>query len=487
VVGLLLCIILMICESCDEENLQAIWPTARLSGSIAPGAGPEHRGAGYGKGRSICIARESDAVHTVDGTIDRLSSAVFVADPHERRGKDMTARVVSMLVPARLSSMLAVVSALVLSLNGCDKSVPEAVAPPPLPVGVATAERRDVPQFVEMVGTTLGIQDVPIRARVEGFLETMNFREGSFVKKGDLLYTIDAQPFQAKLVEAQSRLATARTNLVKAQSDLARIKPLAEIDAVSQQDLDGAMAQEAAGRSSVTAAEAAVDLARIELSYTRLKAPIDGLIGLSKAKPGEFVGREPNPVVLNVLSDIDPIRVRFSISEREYLILARYYLDRGGRNPDRGDEQPQLTLLLADGSEHAYPGKVVASSQAIDPETGTYSVEAAFPNPEGLLLPGQFARVRAPYKTLENAVVVPRRALSELQGRFQLYVVGAGNKIEVRDVQPGPEVDNMVVIENGLDGGESVVVEGLQKVRTGMTVDPKPTEPAARAALPGEN
>ncbi len=382
----------------------------------------------------------------------------------------------------RVLAVLLAVTAAVMLQTGCQRSEPEAAAPPPLPVGVATAQRQDVPQFVEMVGTTLGIQDVPIRARVEGFLETMNFREGSFVKKGDLLYTIDAQPFQAKLVEAESRLATARTNLVKAQSDLARIKPLAEIDAVSQQDLDSATAQEAAGRSSVTAAEAAVELARIELSYTKLIAPIDGLIGLSKARPGEFVGREPNPVVLNVLSDIDPIRVRFSISEREYLILARYYLERGGRSKGDDREQARLALLLADGTEHKHPGKVVASSQAIDPETGTYSVEAAFPNPDGLLLPGQFARVRAPYQTLENAVVVPKRAVSELQGRFQVFVVGADNKIEVREVTKGPQTDDMVVVSNGLEGGETVVVEGVQKVRSGMTVAPKPVQAKAEPA-----
>jgi len=377
----------------------------------------------------------------------------------------------------------ALVAACGLLLTGCDLSKPKAVATPPLPVGVATAERRDVPLFIELVGTTLGTQDVPIRARVEGFLETMNFREGSFVKKGDLLYTIDAQPFRAKLVEAQSRLAAAQTRLAKAQADLARIKPLAEIDAVSQQDLDGALAQESASRSGVAAARAGVDLAEIDLSYTRLKAPIDGLIGLSKAKPGEFVGREPNPVVLNVLSDIDPIRARFSISEREYLILARYYLEgeNRGKGAERGGKS-RLALLLADGSEHAYPGKVIASAQAIDPETGTYSVEAAFPNPTGLLLPGQFARVRAPYRTLESATVVPRRAVSELQGRYQLYVVAEGNSIEVREVTPGPVVDNMIVIESGLDGGETVVVEGLQKVRSGMTVEPKPFKPTAEAA-----
>ncbi len=383
---------------------------------------------------------------------------------------------------ARVTAALLAVAMCGLLLTGCGSSDPEAVAVPPLPVGVVTVERRDVPLFVELVGTTRGTQDVPIRARVEGFLETMDFREGSFVKKGDLLYTIDAQPFRAKLVEAQSHLATAQTRLAKARSDLARVKPLAEIDAVSQQDLDSALAQEAVSRSGVDAAKAGVDLANIELSYTRLIAPIDGVIGLSEAKPGEFVGRDPNPVVLNVLSDIDPIRVRFSISEREYLILARYYLNR--ENYDKGAERDKsrLVLLLADGSEHAHPGKVVASAQAINPETGTYSAEAAFPNPSGLLLPGQFARVRAPYRTLEGVTVVPRRAVSELQGRYQLYIVAAGNIIEVREVTPGPIVDNMIVIESGLDGGETVVVEGLQKVRSGMTVDPQPMNSAEKAA-----
>jgi len=386
----------------------------------------------------------------------------------------MTTRVVAMLVA---------VAAVGLFQTGCERSRPEsAAAAPPLPVGVARAQRRDVPLAIDLVGTTLGSQDVPIRTRVEGFLETMNFREGGFVKKGDLLYTIDARPFQAKLVEAESKLATARTNLVKAQSDLARIRPLAEIDAVSQQDLDSAVAQEAAARSSVRAAEAVVELARIELSYTHLKAPIDGMIGLSKAKPGEFVGREPNPVVLNVLSDIDPIRVRFSISEREYLELARHYIAGPDRKQVEGRKERGLVLLLADGSEHEYKGEVIASAQAINPETGTFSVEAAFPNPKGFLLPGQFARVRAPYRTLKGAVLVPRRAVSEIQGLYRVYVVAAGNKIEVRDVKPGPMVEDMIVIETGLDGGETVVVEGLQKVRSGMTVSPSPLSPAATPA-----
>lgn len=360
-----------------------------------------------------------------------------------------------------------------LILTGCGSSDETAVGMSAMPVGVVTAIRQDVPLSIDMVGTTMGIQDVPIRARVEGFLETMDFQEGRFVKKGDLLYTIDAQPFQARLVEVQSSLAAAQTNLAKSQADLSRIRPLAEMDAVSQQDLDSAVAQEAAARASVRAAEASVDLANIELSYTRIHAPINGLIGLSKARPGEFVGRDPNPVVLNTLSDINPIRVRFSISEREYLTLSRTYLAEGAQHKGNPAGQPtNLTLLFADNSEHTHPGKIIAAAQSIDPETGTYTLEAAFENPDSIVLPGQFARVRAPYRTLKDRVVVPRRALLDLQGRFQVYLVNAENKVEVREVELGPSKDNMQVIESGLEGGETIILEGLQKVRSGSLVSP---------------
>ena len=392
-------------------------------------------------------------------------------------------------------------------LAGCDSDSGKTQGNAPvLAVQVVEAETRDVPLSLDMVGTTLGTQDVPIRARVEGFVETMEFTEGTFVEKGDLLYTIDPQPFQAKLVEAQSQLAAARTNLIKAQSDLGRIKPLAEIKAVSEQDLDSAVAEEAAMRAAVKSSEAAVELANIELSYTRIKAPIDGLIGLTKAKPGEFVGRDPNPVVLNTLSDIDPIRVRFSISEREYLIMARTYMagnpearrGEAGRNrssqqesddPDsaeaRSERKNDLTLILADNSEHDQKGRVVASSQSINQETGTYTVEAAFPNPRLYLLPGQFARVRAHYEVLDDVVVIPRKAVSELQGLFRVYVVGDGNEVAVREITLGPKTGHDVVIESGLNAGERVIVEGIQKVRPGMTVKPVPAGTPADAATQG--
>lgn len=369
-----------------------------------------------------------------------------------------------------------------LALTGCGPSEPP--APPPLPVEVAEAEQRDVPLTLDMVGTTLGTQDIPIRARVDGFLEGLYFQEGRTVNKGDLLYRIDQQPFQAKLVEAQSQLAAAQTRLANARSDLGRIRPLAEMKAVSEQDLDSAQAQFDAAKANVQAARAGVELAEIELSYTEIYAPIDGLIGLSKAKPGEYVGKEPNPVVLNILSDIHPIRVRFSISEREYLVLARTVAEAEWRQEDedlrdskgRKKEKTALKLILADGTVHAYDGEADATAQAIDPQTGTFTVEASFPNPDGLLLPGQFARVRADYATLDDAVVVPRRAITELQGRFRVMVVTADDTVEVRDVELGPIKNNDQVIESGLQAGERVIVEGLQKVRPGMTVAPQLAE-----------
>jgi len=357
----------------------------------------------------------------------------------------------------------------VLLIAGCDSAEKATNQAPPLSVLVTQSIVEDVPLSMDLVGTTMGTQDVPIRTRVEGYLETMEFEEGTFVKKGDTLYTIDAQPFQAKLVAAQSQLAGAQTSRAKTQSDLARIRPLAEIKAVSEQDLDSAVAQEAAARANVRASEANVELAEIELGYTRIHAPIDGLIGLTKAKPGEFVGRDPNPVVLNTLSDIDPIRVRFSISEREYLTLARNYAVREDRPAD-------LILLLADGSQHSEKGRVIASAQSISTETGTYTLEASFPNPKRVLLPGQFARIRANYLTLEDAVVIPRKAVIEMQGRFRVYVVNQQSQVEAVEIELGPKVGNDVVVGSGLKGGETIIVEGLQKVRPGMQVDPQPVQ-----------
>ena len=371
----------------------------------------------------------------------------------------------------RRFSSLCVITSL---LSACGGEAPP--APPPLEVTVFDVEPRTVPLYIEAVGQTRGSVDIPIRARVDGVLEEMHFLEGRSVEKDQLLYVIDPQPFRARLVEAEGGLAQARTGLAKAKSDLERIRPLAEMDAVSQQDLDGAVAQYEAAQGAVQAAEAQVEQAEIELGYTRIKAPVDGLIGITQAKVGEYVGRSPNPVVLNVVSRTDPIRVRFSINEREYL---RFRRDLGAslRAMDRRAEGERvLDLILADGTVHRHKGYIVNFDAAIDPATGTLTLEADFPNPERLVLPGQFARVRGVVEERQDAIVVPQRAVMETQGLFRVAVIGPDGTVDLRRVEMGPRVDSEWIVEAGLDAGERVAIDGLQRLRTGMQVVPKAAE-----------
>ena len=257
----------------------------------------------------------------------------------------------------------------------------------------------------------------------------------------------------------------------RAESDLNRIAPLAEMNAVSQQDLDAAQAQFEAAKGGLQAAEARLQQARIELSYCRINAPIDGVIGISAAKVGEYVGKSPNPVVLNKVSQIDPIKVRFAINEREYL---RFHRRLGGFEEARkqDDTKDAMVLILADGSRHQQKGRVITSNAAIDPNTGTLTLEASFPNPGGVVLAGQFARIRGVEDTLRQVAVVPNRAIKESQGLFEVAVIKTDNTVELRRVEPGPVSGKFRVIENGIQAGERVAVEGLQRLRNGMTVVP---------------
>lgn len=365
-------------------------------------------------------------------------------------------------------------------VSGCGSGEPP--APPVLDIPVTQVIQRDVAIPIELVGQTRGSVDIPIRARVEGVLESMDFQEGRTVKAGDLLYTIDPRPFESKVVEAQGRLAEARTLLAKAKSDLARIRPLAEMKAVSQQDLDSAVAQYEAAKGAVQAAEAQVEQAEIELSYTRITSPIDARIGISEAKVGEFVGRQPNPVVLNFVSQTDPIRVRFSINEREYLRFARRLAELRGQDDEAEPrEREGLELILADGTLHQYPGHVVSYSAAIDPATGTFTLEADFPNPDNIVLAGQFARVRAVAETRHDALLVPQRAVSELQGNYRVFVINPDNTVELRVIEPGPRIDDLWLIDKGLEPGERVAVEGILRLQNGMTVNPVSPDEAAAA------
>ncbi|HSF78647.1 MAG TPA: efflux RND transporter periplasmic adaptor subunit [Steroidobacteraceae bacterium] len=362
--------------------------------------------------------------------------------------------------------------ALHLGLGACSKAEPPVM--PPLEVAVMEVQPRDIPIYLEMVGQTFGSVDIPISARVDGVLEEMHFLEGRPVKKGQLLYVIDATPYESRVVEARGRLAEARTRLAKAGSDLERIRPLAEMDAVSQQDLDGAVAQFEAARGALQAAEAQVEQAGIQLGYTRISAPVDGLIGITQAKIGEYVGRAPNPVVLNVVSQTNPIRVRFAINEREYLRFSRE-LSRSMRELDERQKADKATLqlMLADGTIHEHPGDVVAFDAAVDPNTGTLTLEADFPNPDRIVLPGQFARVRGVMEQRKGALAVPQRAVMEAQGLFRLAVVADDGVVELRRVGMGPRVDGLWIVESGLKAGERVALEGLQRLRTGMQVAPK--------------
>ncbi len=351
--------------------------------------------------------------------------------------------------------------------------------PPPAPppeIGVVEVIQRDTEIMQDFVGQTRGSTDIPIRARVEGFLESRNFIEGRSVEEGQLLYSIDPQPFLAKVLEAEGRLAEARTMLAKSRADLARIKPLAEMKAVSQQDLDASVAQRDAALGSVQASEAQLELANIELGYAKIYSPINGLIGISAAEVGEFVGAPPNPVVLNYVSLTDPIRVRFSINERDFLRLSRALakLRAAGKKPlDDESSEYNVELILADGSTHNHHGRIVASDAAINPQTGTFTLEADFPNPDEILIAGQFARARIAIDNRPDALLIPQRALSELQGSFRVFVVADDGSVTMRAVETGPQIGRMVLVNSGLEVGERVAIEGLLSLKDGATVQPR--------------
>ncbi|RLA16385.1 MAG: efflux RND transporter periplasmic adaptor subunit [Gammaproteobacteria bacterium] len=364
----------------------------------------------------------------------------------------------------------------VFSLLGACSEQQEAL--PPLELPVVEVLQRDQPIEMEMVGQTRGSSDIPIRARVDGFLESMDFAEGRNVKQGDLLYTIDDVPFQTGVVEAQGRLAEAQTGLANAKSDLDRIRPLAEMNAVSQMDLDGAVARHDAAIGAVQAAQAQLDQAKILLGYCRIYSPIDGRIGISKVEVGEYVGGMGSGA-LNFVSQFNPIRVRFSIDERSYLRLARHLIaiHAGGRHErGQGRESVELELILADGSVLDHVGHIVTTDAAIDPTTGTFTMEADFPNPDGLVLAGQFARIRTQVEVEKDAILVPQRSISELQGNFSVFVVDPDGVVEQRKVGVGTKIGQLQIITTGLKPGEQVVLEGVSRVRNGMTIRPRLTD-----------
>ena len=356
-----------------------------------------------------------------------------------------------------------------LLLAACSQERTNPAPPPPPEVSVVVTRAQQVPLYLEFVGQTSGLKDIAIRARVEGFLEGIHFQEGAGVNQGDLLYTLESQRFEENVAARMSAVAEAETMLAYAKRDLERIRPLAEINAVSKSDLDGAIATHDAAMASKAAAEAALRASEIQLGYTKIYSPIDGIIGKTQAKVGDFVGRDPNPVILNTVSQVDTILVTFFITETQYLALAQQLADLKARA--RTDEA-NLELILIDGTVYAHKGRPDFIDREVDPTTGAMLVQASFPNPDKLLRPGQFVRVSVRGQVIEDGILIPQRCVMELQGLHNVFVVNADNTVATREIVVGPTVGSAWLITEGLKPGEKVIYEGLQKVRDGATVEP---------------
>jgi len=435
------------------------------------------------------------------------------------------------------AGIVLIVTALILVFRS-DK--PAQAAPQPLDVDVVTVEQTDVPIYSEWVGTTDGMVNADIKAQVSGYLLRQDYKEGSFVKKGQLLFEIDPRPFQAALdqangqlaqvegqfqqsisqstqadaqlaqadsqiQQAQAQLAQAQANQVKTQLDVNKYAPLAEQKAVTQQDYDNAIQSNAVAKAQVEAAKAgiataraqlraanaqtgtakaaiatakgqvenaraAVKTAELNLSFTRIISPIDGIAGIAQAQVGDLISITGNP--LTTVSSVDPIKVYFTLNEQEYLKFTKRNLI--GAQPGSSVAQLELELVLSDNSVYPYKGSFFFADRQVDPKTGAIRLAGLFQNPGNVLRPGQYGRVRAITNTHEGALLVPQRAITELQGSYQVAVVGPDHKVSIRAVKVGDRIDNRWIIAEGLQPGESVIAEGTQKVRPGVTVNPRP-------------
>jgi membrane fusion protein (multidrug efflux system) len=329
--------------------------------------------------------------------------------------------------------------------------------------------QKDVTVYREWIGTLDGMVNATIRAQVQGYLIKQNYREGDFVKKGQTLFEIDPRSFQATLEKTKGQLEAQQARWTTAKANLARVRPLAEQNAISKKDLDDSIGTEQSARAAVLSAQATVDNAKLDLDFTRIISPVDGIAGIAKAQIGNLVG--PGGMEeLTIVSTIQPIKVFIQISEQEYL--------QALRNTEAGYMEQRLgklsvELILADGSVYPHKGSFGFADRQVDVKTGTIKLACTFPNPGNLLRPGQYGRIRVATSVLKNAMLVPQRAVAETQGKYMVAVIGPDNKADIRPVKTGERVDSLWVILDGLKPGERVVVEGIQKVRPGITVAPK--------------
>ncbi len=387
-------------------------------------------------------------------------------------------------------AVLAVILVVAVSRSGAK---PSAQAPPAAVVEVASVQQQDVPVYGEWVGTLTGQVNADVKAQVTGYLVTRAYKEGSFVRKGQVLFEIDHRPFQAaldqangqlaqaqaQLIQDQAQLATAQANQLKSQLDVEKYEPLAKVDAISKQDFDDATQTNLANKAQVQAAEAAiaaakaqieasgaaVETAAINLGFTRIISPIDGIAGIAQAQVGDLVGASTGP--LTTVSTLDPIRDYFTVSEQQYLALQQRF---SGSEKD----QWRLQLILADGTTYPREGQFYFADRQVNPDTGAIQLAALFPNPGNVLRPGQYGKVRAIIRVQQNAMLIPQAAVSEQQGSYLVAVVDKSNRVSMRPVQVGQRTGTLWVIDGGLKPGDRVIVEGQQNLRPGMTVQTRP-------------
>ena len=355
---------------------------------------------------------------------------------------------------------------------------PQQAAPPPPEVLFTDVVQKDVPVYGEWIGTLDGVINATIRPQVQGYVLSRNYDQGDVVHSGQLLFQIDPREFQAALDQAQGQLARAQAAQVKTQQDVTRYTPLAKEGAVSTQELDDAIQANLAAKAQVDSARAAVVQAKLNLDWTKVTSPIDGVSGVAISQVGDLV--EPTTEMTTV-SQLDPVKVVFPVAEQLYLRYARH------RAKEEAEQKPRpgaLELILADGNVFPQRGTVTVIGRQVDPRTGTLTIEGQFPNPGNILRPGGYALVRAVIDNLPNATVVPQRAVQDFQGTSQVAVVTPENKVEIRNVTTGPRSGPDWAIMDGVKPGERVIVEGLQKVRGGMTVAPKPYTAPAPALTP---
>jgi membrane fusion protein (multidrug efflux system) len=392
-------------------------------------------------------------------------------------------QVMKMLRPGAASSgrrfraiILSCVTMLLFIAPACEKK--NAIVLPPPTVEVMSVKRQDVPIYREWIGTLDGYVNADVRAQVSGYLLSQDYKEGTLVKKGDVLFKIDPRLIEASLEQANGQLAQAQAQLGRTEIEVKRDTPLAKAGAISQQELDNAVQANLGAKADVDAAQAAVNKAQIDLGFTKIVAPVDGIAGLANAQVGDLVG--PSSAPLTTVSTVNPIKVLFTISEQDYLKYLARLPDVESRSQYRQDLQ--MELIFPDGSTYPQPGKFYAAQRQVDSKTGTLQIAGEFPNPLNVLKPGQFVRVRVRTNVHKNALLVPQRAVIELQSVYQVAVVTPSNTVEMRSVKVGDRYGAMWIVTDGLNDGDRVVVEGVQKVREGLQVNVEAYSPATQPA-----